>query len=551
MAKKLFAAAALFLITTTFAFAVTQPALENQAAPAAAKLPEGQVTLDGKPLFSITERVLSFAPVDRARAISSRLARLVKDPLFRIDSITTIDGESNTDIVTGDTVIMTVTDSDAKADGRPRKKLADDLARKIKTGLVNRNREYSMQELLFGGLYAFAATAVLILLIVLLNRSFPRFTAKVESWRGTRIRSIRVQSFEILHQDRIVAILIEMAKWVRILLILGLFYFYIPLVLSFFPWTRGLAATLFNYILIPVGKVGHAVATSLPNIFFIAVILAFTHFVIKFTCFLFNEVEKQTITLPGFYPEWADPSFKIVRFLIIAFAAVVAFPYLPGSDSPAFKGVSVFLGVLLSLGSTSAVANIVAGVILTYMRAFKLGDRVKIAETVGDVVEKTLLVTRIRTIKNVDTTIPNAMVLGSHITNYSSSAEAYGLILHTTVTIGYDAPWRQVHELLISAALATENILQLPAPFVYQTSLDDFYVSYQLNAYTDKPSFMAGTYSVLHQNIQDKFNEAGVEIMSPHYSQLRDGNRTAIPGEYLPAGYEPDALRIFQTDRHK
>ena len=152
--------------------------------------------------------------------------------------------------------------------------------------------------------------------------------------------------------------------------------------------------------------------------------------------------------------------------------------------------------------------------------------------------EKTLLATRIRTIKQEFITIPNGLVLGSHIINYSSSAASSGLILHSTVTIGYDVPWRQVHQLLIDAALATESIISEPTPFVFQTSLDDFYVSYQINAFTDKPHVMAVTYSQLHQNIQDRFNEAGVEIMSPHYSTLRDGNQTTIPANYLPANYE-------------
>jgi len=208
----------------------------------------------------------------------------------------------------------------------------------------------------------------------------------------------------------------------------------------------------------------------------------------------------------------------------------MTFPYLPGSESPAFRGVSIFLGVLFSLGSTAAVANVVAGVILTYMRAFRIGDRVKISDTIGDVIEKTLLVTRVRTIKNEDITVPNAMVLGSHIINYSSSAKDRGLILHTTVTIGYDAPWRKVHELLIAAAHSTEHILKEPSPFILQTALDDFYVSYELNAYTNRPEIMAGIYSSLHQNIQDRFNESGVEIMSPHYAAFRDGNQTTVPG---------------------
>ena len=252
---------------------------------------------------------------------------------------------------------------------------------------------------------------------------------------------------------------------------------------------------------------------------------------------------------PGFYPEWADPTYKIVRFLVLAFSAIVIFPYLPGADSPIFQGVSVFLGVLFSLGSTSAIANVVAGVVLTYMRPFKIGDRVKIADTTGDIIEKTLLVTRVRTIKNVDVTIPNAMVLGSHIINFSSSAKDAGLILHTGVTIGYDVPWRKVHDLLIAAARATPGILKQPGPFVLQTGLDDSYVSYELNAYTDQPNIMANTYSELHQSIQDKFNEARVEILSPRYSALRDGNRSTVPEDHLPKSYQPPAFRIFPFGR--
>ena len=205
--------------------------------------------------------------------------------------------------------------------------------------------------------------------------------------------------------------------------------------------------------------------------------------------------------------------------------------------------------MLVSFGSSSAIANIVAGVVMTYMRPFQLGDRVKIADTVGDIVEKTLLVTRIRTIKNVDITVPNAMVLSSHIINYSSTAKEGGVVLHTSVTIGYDAPWRQVHELLLAAADSTRGLMKEPKPFVLQTSLDDFYVSYELNAYTDNPNVMARTYSDLHQNIQDKFNEAGVEIMSPHYRAARDGNQVAIPPENLPGDYVPPAFRLEQVER--
>jgi small-conductance mechanosensitive channel len=509
---------------------------------------ESPVSLDGKALFLVRERVLAFSPADRAKAISDKLAKLVKDPLLRPDSVTTADSDTTTDIVAGDTIIMSVTDRDAKAEGKSRQETAREFADQIRAAMEQHNRKFSTHSILLGSLYAFLVSAVLFALLVAFRRLFPKLYTRIDALKGTRIPTIRIQSFEILHADRIVALIIGAARGVRVVLTIALFYFYIPIVFSFFPWTSGFAARIFHYVYTPFFAIGHAVGNYLPNLFFIAVIGVVTHFVIRFTRLFFAEIGKGTISLPGFYAEWAEPTFNIVRFLIIAFALVVAFPYFPGSDSPAFKGVSIFFGVLFSLGSSSAVANIIAGVILTYTRAFKIGDRVQIAETIGDVSEKTLLVTRIRTIKNVDITVPNAMVLGSHITNFSSSARDYGLILHTSVTIGYDAPWRKVHELLIAAAAATEHILELPAPFVLQTALNDFYVSYELNAYTDRPHQMMNIYSDLHQNIQDRFNEAGMEIMSPHYAQVRDGNRTTIPGEYLPAGYEPGALRIHRTD---
>jgi len=285
----------------------------------------------------------------------------------------------------------------------------------------------------------------------------------------------------------------------------------------------------------------------IPKLFFIAVIVIITRYVIKGLLFLFKSVEQGRLSLPGVSPDLAMITYKIVRFLVLAFAVVMAYPYLPGSQSEALKGVSLFIGIIFSLGSTSAVANAMAGLSLVYMRAFRVGDRVKIGDTVGDVLEMRMNVTRIRTIKNVEVTLSNKQVLDSPILNYSTEARTRGLILHTAVTIGYDAPWRTIHRLLLEAALKTGHIQKEPAPFVLQTALNDFYVSYELNAYTDQPNRMADIFSHLHQNIQDSFNEAGVEIMSPHYTQLRDGSRTAIPDPYLPEGYDPRALRVYQS----
>jgi small-conductance mechanosensitive channel len=522
---------------------------KTDSQPAAQAPVEAMVVVDGKPLFPIKVSLYSFSPADRAGTISDRLMKLVKDPFFKVDSIKAVNGDTTTDIVAADKVLMTVTEADATASGKTRPELAREYTQLLKSTIEAQAKEYSARSIAIGAAYAVAATIALIILFILLNRLLPRFLSLMESWKGRYIRSLRLQSIELLHQDRIVAIIAITARTVRLILLLLLLNFYVTLLMSFFPWTREYSSKYLDYILNPLKNVGSAIFSYLPKIFFIIVICVITHFVIKFTRFIFSAVENRTITIRGFYPDWAGPTFNIVRFLIIMVALVAAFPYLPGSESPAFKGISVFLGVLISLGSSSAISNIIAGVIITYTRAFKLGDRIQIGETTGDVVESNLLVTRIRTIKNVDITVPNSMVLGSHVINFSSSAQESGLILHTTVTIGYDAPWRQVHELLIAAALSSENMLELPAPFVLQTSLDDFYVSYQINAYTDKPSIMARTYSELHQNIQEKFNEAGVEIMSPHFNQLRDGSKTTIPEEYLSADYRASAIRVRSVDQ--
>jgi small-conductance mechanosensitive channel len=523
--------------------AKTAAPAQTQKAPAPAP-----VVVDGKTLFYVPERVLSLSPDERARAIAERIQRLTEETSAEIKALKTVDQGSTTEIVSGETVIMTVTEEDGAAAGKSRQALAAEYAHAIEAAAASIHRGRALRDISFAALWSALATAVFILLLKLMGFLFPKLYAKIRSWHGRYIRSIRIQKLELLPAQRITNLLLAVSRASRILLTLTLLYFYISLVFSFFPWTRGYADILLNYTLYPIRTIGAAVAAYLPNVFFVLVILIAAYYLTKVVKFFFIQIGKGTLTLPGFYADWAEPTYKISRFLIIAFTAIVVFPYLPGSKSPAFQGISIFLGLLFSLGSSSAISNVVAGVVLTYTRAFQLGDRVQVGDAMGDVTEKTLLVTRIRTIKNVDISIPNAMVLSSHIINYSSSAKEAGLILHTSVTIGYDAPWPKVHGLLIEAAKATESILSDPPPFILQTSLDDFYVSYELNAYTNEPRKMAQTYSLLHQNIQDKFYEAGVEIMSPHYSALRDGNKTAIPDPYLPKDGRVRAFRVLPVE---
>ena len=519
-----------------------EPETAPPAEPAAAPVVVGDQTL-----FSVRSRLYSFSPEERARAISERLNRIYRDNTIPIDGIQVQEVEDTVEIVAGDLVIMAVTEGDARSAGMSRNELAQQYVRTIQATLGQLREDFSWKMLGLGLLWAALTTAIFLLAIYGLRKLLSFLVKKLHSWRGTRIRSIRIQKLELLPAHRITGLLVGLMKLGHVAALLAFTYAFLTLVFNFFPWTQGYSRILFGYVLRPVRIVASAVTDYLPNLFFVAVIIIFTYYLMKLVKFFFREVGRGTLELPGFYPEWAEPTYKISRILIIAFAAVVLFPYLPGSSSPAFQGVSLFLGLLFSLGSTSAIANMVAGSVLTYTRAFQIGDRVKIGEAQGDVLERTLLVTRLRTIKNEEISLPNALVLSSQVTNFSASVRGNGLILHSSVTIGYDAPWRLVHQLLLAAAEATDHLLTEPAPFVLQTSLDDFYVSYQINAYTDQPSRMAVTYSELHQNIQDRFNEAGVEIMSPHYGALRDGNAAALPPDSLPPNYRAPTWRVPQS----
>ena len=255
----------------------------------------------------------------------------------------------------------------------------------------------------------------------------------------------------------------------------------------------------------------------MPNLAFLVVLFVVFRVVLRVVRLLFDALEKETLRLSGFEPDWSIPTYKIVRVALIAFAVVIAYPYLPGAQSDAFKGVSLFVGVLISLGSSSAIANLIAGYLLIYRRAFKIGDRVKIGDVIGDVTESKIQVTRLRSLKNEEVVIPNSQILGGEVTNYSAIARREGLILHTEVGIGYETPWRQVEAMLLTAAERTPDILRTPAPFVLQRALANFAVTYELNVYCDKPGRMLEVYSDLHRQILDVFNEYGIQIMTPAY----------------------------------
>jgi len=344
----------------------------------------------------------------------------------------------------------------------------------------------------------------------------------------SRVQPLRIQKQEILSAKEVAVILngaLLASSWFFRLWVI---FAFINTILALFEWTREVSIAIAAFVGNTIGVIWSKFVAYLPDLFTALVIIGFAYGIIRLFRLVFEGMGRQRIKVPGFYPEWSKTSFNLLRLLIMAMTVVVVFPYLPGSDSPAFQGVSIFVGVLLSLGSTTAVANVVAGIVITYTRAFRIGDYVQISDTEGKIIERTAFVTRIRTTKNVEVSMPNASIMSDKVINYSTQAKQSGITLHTGVTIGYDVPWPKVQELLLAAANATEHIEQDPAPFVLQTSLDDNYVAYELNAYTRRADIRPRIYSDLHANILDAFHMAGVEITSPHYRAIRDGNDPAI-----------------------
>jgi small-conductance mechanosensitive channel len=547
-----------FLLTLTLSVAGNSQENTSNSPPASPTtletLGEGfPVTLDGRTLFLVRNGIGSFTPEERARSITGRIEKIANDESLSLTDlkIQVDPDERAPSIVLGDKVILTVTPQDAKLYRGSQTELAQLSLQKIKTAIQQYRIDRQPQNLIQDIIYSALATIFLLLLlaaiILISSRLFPLIRRVIISL----VPGWRIQNFEILPSEKISAFSLAILSLVRLLVILLLISFYLTFVLRLFPWTRQFGDQFLSYFTGTIDLFAKKFALYLPNLFIVLMIAGITYYLLKTIQPFFTAIERRNLRIQGFYPDWAQPTYNIIRFLIIALAAIVAFPYLPGFNSPAFQGISVFLGVLFSLGSTSAIANIVGGVILIYTRAFQLRDIISIGDVTGDVIEKTLLVTRIRTPNNRIVTIPNSTLLNTNVINFSVSQREFErpLILQTTVTLGYDLPWRKVHETLISAALATEHILSDPAPFVLQSSLDDFYVSYQLNAYTDAPSLMPIIYSALHQSIQDKANEVGIEIMSPHYSALRDGNHSTIPENYLPEDYQAPSFGIKSINR--
>ena len=505
------------------------------------------VELDGTVLFHV-RGTSSFPAAVRARGIRTRLVEIARDATVPVDSLHLVENEGGYRVLAGERPILGIFDADASLEGISTADLAATHLLRVRQAITDYRAARSRGALQRSAGATVVATLILIVIVGLIVRLWRWFDRYLNARLRARIHSVGIQSFEVMRADRIFHALRGGLFGLRTVVFLILLLFYTGYVLARWPWTRGLSRDLTGFVLAPVKVLAEGVVTHIPSLVFLVVLFLVFRFLLKVFKLFFEAVERGTVTLSGFDADWAQPTYKIARVAVVAFGLIVAYPYIPGSQSAAFKGVSLFIGVIFSLGSSSAVSNIVAGYMMTYRRAFRLGDRVKIGDFMGDVIEMRLQVTHLRSTKNEEIVIPNSQILGGEVVNFSSLARVNGLILHTEVGIGYESPWRQVEAMLHEAARRTPG---LTAPFVLLKRLGDFAITYELNATCEDVKAMFPLYAALHRNILDVFNEYGVQIMTPAYEGDPPEPKIVRPKDWYmaPASSEVERPALNQAER--
>ena len=498
------------------------------------------VQIDGRVLVRV-RGFAGYTAAERAGEIQQRIIELAGDRNVSTDTLYIADGSRGSDIRAGSVVLLTITDADAALEEMGRRLLAETTLEVLKRTVDSWREQRSPRLLLRHAGYSVGATLLLVVLVWLLLQGFRRLRALTRLQAGARVRSVRLGAFEVIRAEHLRIAAQAVVKLLFWFVLLWVLYLYLEFVLPLFPWTRPISERLLALVVDPLTTLGLSFVGALPNLAFLLVLFFVVRYLLKLGRMFFLAIESGSLHFADFDPEWAIPTYKMLRIFIVAFSVVVAYPYIPGSDSAAFKGVSVMLGVIFSLGSSSVIGNIIAGYTMTYRRAFRNGDRIKVGEVTGEVVDSRVLVTTLRTTKNELVVVPNSEILGNSVINYSTLARERGLLLHTTVGIGYETPWRQVEAMLVMAAERTEGLRRDPPPFVLQTGLGDFCVTYELNAATDDASKMPRLYSALHANILDVFNEYGVQIMTPNYEADPQDPKLVRPGEWYTAPARQEA----------
>ncbi len=479
------------------------------------------VVFYGDTLFSIYSSLGPYDARTRVEKLQESLVLLYEMPFFFPDSITVRDSNGFLNITYQKDILSGITITDALWANTTPEELAEIQANAIKDSIVKHRQQNSWKNNMLRIVELLIIIGLAALIVWVINRFFRLIKNIFLTDKNRFLNGIKIRNYELIKKERIIAFISRALSVIKIILLLVLFATVIPLVFSVFPSTQNWSEVIREWISDPIKRIWISFLNYLPKLITIVIILIIVRYVLRMMRFFALEIERGALTIKGFYPEWAKPTYSLARFVLLMFTLVVVFPYLPGSDSMAFKGVSVFLGVLISIGSSSAVANAVAGLVITYMRPFQSGDWIKTGDTIGIVIEKNALVTRLRTINNEDVSVPNSSVLSGATINYSSLGRTTGLVITAKIKVRYQYSHNLIEELLLQAAQRTKDISEKPYPYVFQLSLGEINVEYELNAFTFAPENMYFIKSDLIKNIQNEFRQAKVEIQSVQYVEIR------------------------------
>jgi len=489
------------------------------ACAAAAQESGAPVVLGGRTVFEVHWGFKTFTTEVRAQAIANRLRNLAEDPAADLE-VSTHEADSTIDVMVGDVLVASVFPEDARIAGMTQETLAESWAESMREALVEHREKHRKG--------VFAAGAALTILTLALSFLAIAGEFRIARWLADRASEklhARISASQrplagVLHRDQVQTVVWRIFRVLRLVGAAAILYAAFELVLFYFPDTRFMSREMLQGVLRPVRSLAAAFWRHLPGLIFIGFLGWATLQIVRLSQGIFRKIAAGELRIEGFRRSWANTTERLVSFMLVVLALLIAYPYIPGSDSSAFKGVTIFLGLLISLGSTGLISNLITGVLLTYTDAFQVGDIIAVGETNGVVSRTSLLVTQIRDRHNQLITIPNSMVLTSHVTNYSAPDEQ-GCVVETRIGVGYETPWRQVEELLLMAAFRTKGVLRVPPPRVLKTSLDQFFITYELSVHVQRGTLPFTVLSELNGNVLDACNEYGVQIMTPAYESDR------------------------------
>ncbi len=479
------------------------------------------LVIEGDTLLYIYASLGGEDAAHRVESVARKVTQIGKSLKLTTDSMHIFESEYTADVMCGEVVLIRVSDLDGLWNGMSRHELAEQQMRILSVEIEKLHADYGLKAKLTGLGWAVFLIVVQLLLFLLTVR-FVRYLRRLVI-DGLNVKPLVVKGYELMNVHQEKRILLLLTRVLQIFLVVVQLFISLPLLFSIFPETEKFTWNMINYVWSPLRDMVISFVRYFPNIVKIIVIIYVVRWVLKGLHHLSDEISVGHLKIDRFYQDWAEPTYHIIRIFIIAFTVVVIWPLLPGSESGVFKGVSIFVAALFSLGSTTTIGNLISGIIITYMRPFLVGDYVRIGEQEGEVVEKNAFITRLKDIKGNVVTVPNNSILSQQTINFTAAVrDGKGSVVHSVFTFTYHVPRETVEAYLLEGAARTELIEKSPKPFVLYTALEDFYTRYEINGYTKATDKLFMVYSELHKNIVDVFHEHNLDPTSSHFIKVQE-----------------------------